>query len=671
VEVCALIDPDDLKPARLNTQLILVLSSLIDDAFPIFDELVQKEVSDFCYAVERLAVDPIPALRWIPAEPEDSCGSGPPEIEAIRHWLRCGASVGQDPYMYAAICNHLQNRLLHSIQDCHLTCPDSVRRRIVMDPTQQLPPGHAILKLPDKFVEGPLVVARNPCNLPSDVQVFMGVDGAWLEETHRVQGVLVLSAHASCTRCPAQLLSGGDYDGDDVFVCWWPTLVEKIKCETNDARFTSVYQPPTPKKVTLGAKTLGCTCILQRELEASCAHVVKSQNRGLGSLTMLWQYYADHQGTASHNAVYLAMLCREAVDCEKSGWVCPDISDLLHGLPINLGAQDLSSTSVRGRLHRRTEKNLSTFLHVVERFRPLHTAFAFDPARFQWSVQNSLSFAAFRQRHNELRAILERPPSPAANAAAEFLLRALELKPGLEMVRVPVLALRWTQESINRRMVFRNNVHDGVSVYFLIHSLLRHMSVDLQCPCDLDQPLLICVFSGCVWSLSNRRLTALMAYQALRPDVVVTVPCRVSTAFKHRFRVQYSTKRSGLGIGLPNCHSGSCHIGVQILPSVTTFNKDQEAADGHRHALCWLEDPRTTLTELSFQSTHVPVTLLHLRVDTQLQHDSATRMPHCESAYGLLDVMLRAGLSAANVEPLHVCADERGNLYPTPPDRML
>ena len=39
-----------------------------------------------------------------------------------------------------------------------------------------------------------------------------------MEEIHQVQGVLVLGAHASCTRCLEQLLAGGDYDGDEVIV---------------------------------------------------------------------------------------------------------------------------------------------------------------------------------------------------------------------------------------------------------------------------------------------------------------------------------------------------------------------------------------------------------------------------------------------------------------------
>eukprot|EP00973_Karenia_brevis_P086910 12053197-Karenia_brevis.AAC.1 len=62
VEACALRDRDDLRPEGLNTQIILVLSSLIDDAFAILEQFSQREVSDFCYAVERIAVGPIPAL---------------------------------------------------------------------------------------------------------------------------------------------------------------------------------------------------------------------------------------------------------------------------------------------------------------------------------------------------------------------------------------------------------------------------------------------------------------------------------------------------------------------------------------------------------------------------------------------------------------------------------
>ena len=57
VNVCALVDPDDRKPAKLQTQLIIVLSSLIPDAFPIFNELAPIKLSKFGRAMEELPKD--------------------------------------------------------------------------------------------------------------------------------------------------------------------------------------------------------------------------------------------------------------------------------------------------------------------------------------------------------------------------------------------------------------------------------------------------------------------------------------------------------------------------------------------------------------------------------------------------------------------------------------
>ncbi len=52
-----MVDPDDRTPATLHTHLIIVLSPLIPDAFPIFNELAPIKLSKFGRAMEELPKD--------------------------------------------------------------------------------------------------------------------------------------------------------------------------------------------------------------------------------------------------------------------------------------------------------------------------------------------------------------------------------------------------------------------------------------------------------------------------------------------------------------------------------------------------------------------------------------------------------------------------------------
>lgn len=94
----------------------------------------------------------------------------------------------------------------------------------VADPTHTLSPGEVSLHFStgilDKrtgrsrtFIEGDLLVARNPALLPSDIQKVTAVYNKHLRE---IKDVIVFSAQGM--RSLVSMLSGGDYDGDKVYV---------------------------------------------------------------------------------------------------------------------------------------------------------------------------------------------------------------------------------------------------------------------------------------------------------------------------------------------------------------------------------------------------------------------------------------------------------------------
>ena len=97
---------------------------------------------------------------------------------------------------------------------------------------------------------GTVVVARNPCHMPGDVRSLHGTALCCVSSIVLMQltnepcrahtaavslselaasalvDVLVLSTQGSVSQ--ACLMAGGDFDGDDAFVTWEPTIVEAI-----------------------------------------------------------------------------------------------------------------------------------------------------------------------------------------------------------------------------------------------------------------------------------------------------------------------------------------------------------------------------------------------------------------------------------------------------------
>jgi hypothetical protein len=83
-----------------------------------------------------------------------------------------------------------------------------------IDPTTRCPMTHLL---------GPCLGLRSPCKLPTDVRLFNAV---YKHELSHLTDCIVMSASKACTRSPASILAGGDYDGDTVQLFWDPLLLE-------------------------------------------------------------------------------------------------------------------------------------------------------------------------------------------------------------------------------------------------------------------------------------------------------------------------------------------------------------------------------------------------------------------------------------------------------------
>lgn len=133
---------------------------------------------------------------------------------------------------------------------------------------------------------------------------------------------------------------------------------------------------------------------------------------------------------------------------------------------------------------------------------------------------------------------------PALAHAEEWMSNHRDPIPIKQHLQIPVLCLRWTHASINRKMMFGHDGIDDESMFKLVDQPLRGEKL----PEDINQPLDVAQHQGHFCSQSNRRLSALMMYQALHRDRVVKAWCRICSSDTQKFEDANSTNNEGLGI---------------------------------------------------------------------------------------------------------------------------
>lgn len=191
---------------------------------------------------------------------------------------------------------------------------------VVADPSGCLQFGQAYVH-PSHMLQplkGRIVAARNPCHLPSDVQVMECVAEPRLAH---IRDALVLPVHGPYA--PAQLLSGGDYDGDLVFVSWDTRLLPPAGCPERMPPPALPVNREVVSPEAVGDGTAPAVIKTMRECAGDVTSATLDMFRGhtpvLGILTQIHAAIAEKEGVASAAARRVAWLCRDAVDAPKSG----------------------------------------------------------------------------------------------------------------------------------------------------------------------------------------------------------------------------------------------------------------------------------------------------------------------------------------------------------------
>ncbi|EWC47499.1 hypothetical protein DRE_00467 [Drechslerella stenobrocha 248] len=220
----------------------------------------------------------------------------------------------------------------------HIRVAKSCYPFCIPDPSGRLKKGQIYLRFsqPRNFVDpktmlsidvlqGDVLVGRNPAHFASDIQRVTAVDIPELR--HYVDVVVFSTDRDSCDQSLASHLSGGDYDGDKVWTCWDPRIVDS---------FINGENGPDSVDVSGDFITNRTTMRQRLRLRNKSSHdlftewlkdQVKSslQDNLLGLCTdfferVVYKTYGPPDGGVNHrSARELAAFCGKLVDAPKQG----------------------------------------------------------------------------------------------------------------------------------------------------------------------------------------------------------------------------------------------------------------------------------------------------------------------------------------------------------------
>ncbi|OBZ87758.1 RNA-dependent RNA polymerase 1 [Choanephora cucurbitarum] len=200
-------------------------------------------------------------------------------------------------------------------QSCTVTC--------VPDPTGTLEPGEIFLQLSSRRKDektgirvgqilGDVIVTRNPCALKSDVQKVKAVDCTALR---MYTDIVVFSVKGESSL--ASQLSGGDYDGDIVFVCWDDRIVQPFNSTPVEKESPRVNDAFEKDKVTVGQE-VGANENVELVIQKNFLSVPIPDGT-LGIYENWRTVLAERTSMDNPDVSYLGHMCARLVDAPKQG----------------------------------------------------------------------------------------------------------------------------------------------------------------------------------------------------------------------------------------------------------------------------------------------------------------------------------------------------------------
>ncbi|OJD14269.1 hypothetical protein AJ78_05371 [Emergomyces pasteurianus Ep9510] len=320
-----------LKPASLNLQLLNILQhgGIRNDHIK---NLIRQEMSSFYDDfLETLLASSGPACRsWLQKTNRVSDESYKRQTKHTNNFfpaqyaeqavllLDAGFLPLKLPYL-TKIFRRLLQDYLDNLKNLKVTVSQTTFAYCIADPFGVLAPEEVHLGFSHEWGHGDVgtelhdidvLVARLPAHLATDIQKRRSV---YKNELRHFKDVIVFPTTGDTPL--ASILSGGDYDGDQCWVCWDPIIVR----EFNNTEFDHAAIP-TSKDLGLRPCSTQMTEVGSTEGFLAKAFKFNAKPSKLGQCTIEHETFCYHENNiASPRAVRLAWLLSYLVDSKKSG----------------------------------------------------------------------------------------------------------------------------------------------------------------------------------------------------------------------------------------------------------------------------------------------------------------------------------------------------------------
>ncbi|CAG8486086.1 13895_t:CDS:2 [Dentiscutata heterogama] len=252
--------------------------------------------------------------------------------EVCIEMLDAGFTPSTCPFLAKKLKQLLKGQLTNIASKYHIETPLSRSLVCVADPTNTLEEGEIFIQLDGEagydergmrigIIEGDVLLCRNPCALPSDVQKARAVNNPYLCKYYNV---VIFPVKAQSREGPlAAKLSGGDYDGDKVFCCWDPRLTESFQNSP-----VSETLPEVKNAFTKCIETIGDYLAPVRDDMNQCTKKVqrlildeyfKDMLTPIGMYDYYHRIYSSHFGLSDPKSIYLAQVNARLLDATKQG----------------------------------------------------------------------------------------------------------------------------------------------------------------------------------------------------------------------------------------------------------------------------------------------------------------------------------------------------------------
>lgn len=335
LEIKACVAP--LRPANLNLQFLPILEDRAIDKLRMRDAIGNQLAVELGRDLESMKVaikHPETFRQWLRDSSihtesriqhrEVPFLGGLPDVEQDK--MAFLADGGFDPmqqkYLQDLVYLYQRKKCEKLEKDLKIKITRSTYAFMVVDFLGVLAPDEVHLCFSSKFGEGPdeyldldgmdVLVARSPAHLPSDIQKVRAV---FKPELRGLKDVIIFPRTG--VRPLADMLSGGDYDGDKAWVCWEPEIV---------GNFESQPLPPKPEfslqrddlKVGAFFEQYGRDHYIDAMIEKAFAFNLKPKLLGVcTSFKERLGYY--YNSISNRSVISLSWLLSELADQAKNG----------------------------------------------------------------------------------------------------------------------------------------------------------------------------------------------------------------------------------------------------------------------------------------------------------------------------------------------------------------